>query len=667
CPHCDKAFMNYSFLQSHVERRHPEEVDIAKQKKEERQKLQDEVNKLKEQLLHAQSHLEAEHQSYMIKMSEEHEHLKTKEEGILRRFEKWKEEEREKLSCEMEKMKEMFTKEFKELSTKNSTLENQLLEVKNSSIKLKSNLGTLKDDQAHDFEQERHRYQRDLQSLKELLEKQESRWTSRIESLQKEHEKEKYKYQLEVKGLKSYMTATEDQQANVTLYNKRIDELSQKLQEQKEMIITQKEQIYELSSRPSEKVTVCSGKESYIRWLKFCIIYTNSLLQLNLQANNTTVCLGCVFLLLEQSMSTRLLEPIEEVSEEDKGNKKETQTLAQGKENLVNVLKKNPSLIQELRPILEQALLERLEALGIKPGVRGIPSHQINKILATVESNREEKGKRIPDFHLIRERLAHQLNVSAQKESSIYSNIVVTASSNFTSEGKIIQDPFRSHLIISYIKMCSKRLSVPVIVCFVLVMHLKISLNKRTLPFSSEESENDDVIFKNFQTQMPLHSRNPITSISSLMKDEPSDTDWTEGSEIEEMDPNAAAKELKVKNKERIAGGGFQKNEPFGGVLVKQTAKKDDIVRELKLTDVDEDDWDISSLEDDKSPVVKTKAVKTRSAVCKSSDSTTSHNTSPWGTSAGKGMKGVGPIDGGTSTLKSSMVTVTDWSDSSDI
>ncbi|XP_064413740.1 cilium assembly protein DZIP1 isoform X1 [Latimeria chalumnae] len=646
CPHCDKAFMNYSFLQSHVERRHPEEVDIAKQKKEERQKLQDEVNKLKEQLLHAQSHLEAEHQSYMIKMSEEHEHLKTKEEGILRRFEKWKEEEREKLSCEMEKMKEMFTKEFKELSTKNSTLENQLLEVKNSSIKLKSNLGTLKDDQAHDFEQERHRYQRDLQSLKELLEKQESRWTSRIESLQKEHEKEKYKYQLEVKGLKSYMTATEDQQANVTLYNKRIDELSQKLQEQKEMIITQKEQIYELSSRPSEKVTVCS----------------------------------------EQSMSTRLLEPIEEVSEEDKENVHGATSCS--KENLVNVLKKNPSLIQELRPILEQALLERLEALGIKPGVRGIPSHQINKILATVESNREEKGKRIPDFHLIRERLAHQLNVSAQKESSIYSNIVVTASSNFTSEEKQEDGPSGLFSIMkektAKFKTTVKQHPQPTPRAEHKAGNTPLSSSPRTLPFSSEESENDDVIFKNFQTQMPLHSRNPITSISSLMKDEPSDTDWTEGSEIEEMDPrlfedrslhrevssmslgNAAAKELKVKNKERIAGGGFQKNEPFGGVLVKQTAKKDDIVRELKLTDVDEDDWDISSLEDDKSPVVKTKAVKTRSAVCKSSDSTTSHNTSPWGTSAGKGMKG-GPIDGGTSTLKSSMVTVTDWSDSSDI
>lgn len=29
CQHCDKAFMNYSFLQSHMQRRHPEECDIS--------------------------------------------------------------------------------------------------------------------------------------------------------------------------------------------------------------------------------------------------------------------------------------------------------------------------------------------------------------------------------------------------------------------------------------------------------------------------------------------------------------------------------------------------------------------------------------------------------------------------------------------------------------
>jgi hypothetical protein len=48
---------------------------------------------------------------------------KTKEEDFLKLFDRWKEEEKEKLVDEMEKVKEMFMKEFKELTSKNSALE----------------------------------------------------------------------------------------------------------------------------------------------------------------------------------------------------------------------------------------------------------------------------------------------------------------------------------------------------------------------------------------------------------------------------------------------------------------------------------------------------------------------------------------------------------------
>lgn len=48
---------------------------------------------------------------------------KTKEEEFLKLFDRWKEEEKEKLVDEMEKVKEMFMKEFKELTSKNTALE----------------------------------------------------------------------------------------------------------------------------------------------------------------------------------------------------------------------------------------------------------------------------------------------------------------------------------------------------------------------------------------------------------------------------------------------------------------------------------------------------------------------------------------------------------------
>jgi hypothetical protein len=48
---------------------------------------------------------------------------KSKEEDFLKLFDRWKEEEKEKLLEEMEKVKGMFMREFKELTSKNSALE----------------------------------------------------------------------------------------------------------------------------------------------------------------------------------------------------------------------------------------------------------------------------------------------------------------------------------------------------------------------------------------------------------------------------------------------------------------------------------------------------------------------------------------------------------------
>lgn len=72
---------------------------------------------------------------------------KTKEEEFLKLFDRWKEEEKEKLVDEMEKVKEMFMKEFKGLTSKNSTLEYQLSEIKKPNTQIKSNIGMLKDAQ----------------------------------------------------------------------------------------------------------------------------------------------------------------------------------------------------------------------------------------------------------------------------------------------------------------------------------------------------------------------------------------------------------------------------------------------------------------------------------------------------------------------------------------
>uniref|UniRef100_A0A663EVT7 Cilium assembly protein DZIP1 n=1 Tax=Aquila chrysaetos chrysaetos TaxID=223781 RepID=A0A663EVT7_AQUCH len=84
CQFCEKAFMNYSFLQSHMQRRHPlEESQIEQKRKAKTDKLQDEIDKLKEQLQLTKSQLEAEQQANMVRFSKNLVDQRAKEESNL--------------------------------------------------------------------------------------------------------------------------------------------------------------------------------------------------------------------------------------------------------------------------------------------------------------------------------------------------------------------------------------------------------------------------------------------------------------------------------------------------------------------------------------------------------------------------------------------------------
>ncbi|XP_010186279.1 PREDICTED: zinc finger protein DZIP1, partial [Mesitornis unicolor] len=373
CQFCEKAFMNYSFLQSHMQRRHPEESQIEQKRKAKTDKLQEEIDKLKEQLQLTKSQLEAEQQANVVRFSKECEQQKSKEEEILQSFHKWKEEEKDKLADEIEKVKAMFMKELKELSSRNSALENQLLELRKSNMQQKSNLGTLKD--SEEFTEEKPQSPQDYHNVVKLLEKQESKWSSRIQALHHDHETEKSMLLSQIEKLKS--SVREDLNKNSTFYKRRIEELGQRLQEQNDLIITQKKQIKELSTR-----SVASIKQYDV---------------------NTTV---------EHLEESKPSQPV--MHEIERGDHKT------GRSNhyLINALKTDPSLTKEVRIVLEQALEEKLESLGIKAGVRGIPNDHLNKILRAIKSAREYKQKQEPDIQRIRELLERQVSFRVEEKSS---------------------------------------------------------------------------------------------------------------------------------------------------------------------------------------------------------------------------------------------------------
>ncbi|MBN3318658.1 DZIP1 protein, partial [Atractosteus spatula] len=634
CQHCEKAFMNYSFLQSHVQRRHPDEYDIGvlseKQKRVQAGKLQDEINKLKEQLNLTRSQLETEQQAYMVRLSQEQENQRTKEDETIKRFEKWKEEEQQKLDGEIEKMREMFMREFKELSVKNAVLENQVLEMKASSLQFKSNTGTLHEDKAPKNEEEKQRYHQELLSLKELLNKQEEKWTAMIRKLQKEHEKEKSQLQSDLQRLRS--SVVEEQEVSSSLYRKRIEELGRKLREQNELIITQKEQMKQLGSKLPERTTGTPVAISVAEPVK---------------AKSLTY---------EQTPTVHILDPIEELSEEDKDSASISEKKKDDNQRLISSLKKNASLTKELRPILEQTLVEKLESLGVKPENRGIPTGQYNTIMTKVYSQRERIAKTFPDFHSVRETLTHNLGLTIKKKRASSSSPVEKKRPDNPPEEN--QKRARSSSLPStrVTQVVSKSPGVteqpPQPAPRSRASTAPKTSTPRTPPFSSEDDSEEESDAKPHQRLKAVQPKAPAVDVSkTVVMSLESETDWTDGSEMEEIDPRLLQhdKSLKVDAGKPVQSsilkeisenqpviGRIQKK-PAGGVKVLPEDKN--VRQELKFSEVDDDDWDVSSMEDDKPSTSKPDKDEAVFTVRKSFESNSS-NTSVWGTSTGKGQKG---------------------------
>ncbi|XP_074945801.1 cilium assembly protein DZIP1 isoform X2 [Phalacrocorax aristotelis] len=574
---------------------------------------------------------------------QECEQQKSKEEEILQSFHKWKEEEKEKLADEIEKVKEMFMKELKELSSRNSTLENQLLELQKSNMQQKSNLGTLKDSQ--EFTEEKPQSPQDYHNVVKLLEKQESKWTSRIQALRHDHETEKSLLLSQIEKLKS--SVREDLNKNNTFYKRRIEELGQRLQEQNDLIITQKKQIKELSTR-----SVASIKPYDV---------------------NTAV---------EHLEECKPSVPV--MHEIEKGDHRT------GRSNhyLINALKTDPSLTKELRVVLEQALEEKLESLGIKAGVRGIPNERLNKILRAIQSARECKQKQEPDIQRIREHLERQVSFRVEEKSSSCNRPVSCPQLPSEDKQKFSQLGIASSATPRKPVKRSSTAVRPAEQRTAITENTSTPKSRKlfgngvsrktssitTPPFSSEEEgDEDDIKQPYIAPELSQKQSKPSSSkVSAFQKASgKSNMDGTEESETEETrTPAKTSKGAVIQKLTEQVGKSLSnhgnKNKPAGGINVAQAFIKKEEVQELKFTEVDEDDWDISSVED--FLLMKDDRGQKALAAQKNESNAASSVVHAWGlpkTSVAK-EEGLHEADN-TSTLKSSLVTVTDWSDSSDI
>ncbi|XP_039911917.1 cilium assembly protein DZIP1 isoform X1 [Hirundo rustica] len=653
CPFCEKAFMTYSFLQSHIQRRHSGESEIEQKKKGNIEKLQDEIEKLKEQLQFTKSQLEFEQQANLARLSKECEQ-KSKEEEILQAFHKWKDEEREKFTDQIEKVKDMFMKDLKELYSRNSTLENQLLEIQKSNMQQKSNLGTLKD--SHEFPEEKPPRPQDHPEVVRHLEKQEKKWTSLIQAIRHDHETEKSVLQSQIESIKT--SAREDLNRNNTFYRTRIEKLEQRLQQQNEMITNQKKRIKELSTKPAP------GVKMY---------------DVNTPVEN-----------LQEPKPSPPITP-HEIEKSD---------LKPGRSNhyLIKALRSDPSLTKELRVVLEQALEEKLESLGVKAGVCGISSDHLNKILRAIERARECKEKQEPTIHGIREHLERQVGFRIEEKSSSSSRpdscvqrpgeekhkFSPLRISSFATSPKpsAVRPPGQRTIIPEHTSTPKPRK----------ILGSGVSRKTSSIttpPFSSEEEADEEDMKQSYVTPETLQKQSkPSSSVVRAFQKPPSksDGDGQEENGIEETGtPAKTAKGTVVQKLAKQVGESLSnhgsKNKPAGGINVAQAFMKKEEVKEPKLTEADDDDWDISSVEEDVLLMKDDRGQK--GMTVQKNEPGGASVVHAWGLpkkSAPKeegrreltclensnNISGLHEADN-TSTLKSSLVSVTDCSDSSDI
>ncbi|XP_040601638.1 zinc finger protein DZIP1 [Mesocricetus auratus] len=659
CHFCDKAFMNQAFLQSHIQRRHTAESHLEYNTKAQTDRLQKEVDMLKEQLQLTRSQLESAQYAHAVRFSKEQEMQKTKEDDFLKLFDRWKEEEEEKLLDEMEKVKEMFMKEFKELTSKNSALEYQLLEIQKSSMQIKSNIGTLRD--VSELKEDHSAHPQDLQNTLQLISSQESKRSDQLQVLNEKHNKEKGQIPSHVDKLRSSLV--KELKAENVFYKRWVEELDQKVQEQSEFILSQKRQIREFTSKPYSSVSELKGNP--LTWQAVDSKPAGPAAPMGAPATQTLDGASSLAMVHEQAFSSHVLEPIEELSSEEEKGRENEQKLNK-KTHFRKTLRSNPSS-KRLRTNLEKELGKKLRSFGIDADIHGIPCEILNKSLKAMQLARHDLAKQMPDIQQIRESLEQQLICKIEEKVSLFSdrhNDPAVTAAPAEEVPRVTQFPPQSRPLATQRAVFADKMAAPKLKKNTKENHFirKFSATK-TPPFSSEEDLGEEDIIEAYVSPDLMMVQPSKNSLGNFRKSSArSDTDWTEGNEMEgsNVSPEAIGTSIKIQTEDVGSmvvhqGSG---NKPVTGTNPAETLAKKEEVQELKCAD--EDNWDISSLEEEKSVEKK---MEQREPPPVKRDLSSSQVPRAWGPVNPREFKEEGRQENDSSAMRSSLITVTDWSD----
>ncbi|XP_035983885.1 zinc finger protein Dzip1 isoform X5 [Fundulus heteroclitus] len=705
CVHCDKSFLNPFFLQNHMQRRHPDEYQTQLQsdgeKKSQIDSLKMEISSLKEQITQQQ-------QALQVKIAQEKEQQFMHKE-LLRELERFKAEETARTDRKIEDSRVGIRREIEFLYSRSIQ---PLTEVSQSQpAKQEKPASPVSSQPERDLDIYKEMQLQAIHKLEQQMKKQDKKWESRLREIRSQHESEKNQLLNELSRMRS--SVTEHREISQRLQQ----EMDRWQQEKEETMRAQREQIKTISSNPASKVVEIPVKVS-------SPAPEPKLKRVALEGPVSALKLDPIQELSEEERDSSISERRPLASKHVSEPAKKQKATATGE-------KKNPSIKKETRAELERSVSQRLESLGVKPAQRGLTNKELTSFLARLRSKQEAAAKMAPDYWRrweeisgvaeqktggkrksgdaapepqARSRQPVQAMQVRPRTSSLPSRASQATPAPAVKQPKTPQPAPRTKAFVQP-KTSTPNMKTPLRMC-----------TNKTPPFSSdEESEEEDSDMEEESAHeqrdgssgprskqataaelragkpTPVLSRQTAVSRSSSSKpqkagasvatteSEDDQDDWSDVSEILEIEPRQLhgfkdqngnidkgnhnkdkvvnlARKVETQLAERAA------KKPAGGVSV--LPGRQDEVQELSLTDLEESsDWVVSSLED-KQEAPKPASLPGSGPLRKSLNSS---STSVWGSSTGKGAKS-GLTEAGTgSTLKSSLCSLSDISDSEDM
>ncbi|TVK90597.1 Zinc finger protein DZIP1L [Bagarius yarrelli] len=550
CQFCEKCFYNYSYLQSHLQRRHPEITDAERQKKMQVEQIKDGLDELNEKLRLTHSRLEAEREADAYRRQQELEEQRRKVASDREMIERCKEEEKKTFQNEIGGLRQLFHQEFEQIKTKSISIEAKLHELE---IREK-NMSNLKGQDEFEKEQKMIRER----ELREQMAEKVNKLKNQMQELQNRYQQEKQKLESENNRLLKALSVEEGTSSNVYSLKQQVLSLSSQLKEKETLISSQKKKIKELTSR----------------------LLSESLLKMAVQSS----------------------------PEEDDDEKEEI--LEEVVATRLEPVKKSPVPGKNFRSIVKKRLQKRLEIIGLRKGTKGISTQTLKSLIH--EQGQVFRGQ--SQLQILRRNLEDQLRQKVIEQQKSQGKSTPTThmplrkklpSTSIEQSPRLEQfSPKTSSKKLHQHPTAAPRSKVPV------VTPIRPAQRKTsTPPFSSEEEDSDEsgedsaYITSSRDKQPTL-----IHCTPTKQQKVENELDWSDSEDLEESDipkpqqafrPHGSVVQTLSRSLEKQISS--SSTNPVGGIRVLppacQPSPRPAIIKQQAVSE-EESDIDLSSIEE---------------------------------------------------------------------